>query len=178
MAWSATASMRVTPYYNSADDMTLTYWNGTILGPYNVTILSFRLASMAGSIAWRLCAGPSTLWNLHRFPSWPRLASRASIKQTVKWRTYQNWRTGSLKLLWRESWLVWKTKWWPTSLLNNPLKVLIIDKISFNHPIILSISAQILLSYLFDKYSNFHHLSTFFSLLHIKYEDRRPFFVD
>lgn len=28
-----------------ADDMTLTYWNGTILGPYNVSTVLFRLLS-------------------------------------------------------------------------------------------------------------------------------------
>ena len=31
---------------NAADDMTLTEWNGTILGPYNVPVLSFRLSSI------------------------------------------------------------------------------------------------------------------------------------
>lgn len=30
---------------DSAEDMTLTYWNATILGPYKVLSLSFRLCS-------------------------------------------------------------------------------------------------------------------------------------
>lgn len=39
-------SMQVTLYIMKADDMTLTYWNGTILGPYNVSLKLFRLLSI------------------------------------------------------------------------------------------------------------------------------------
>ena len=31
---------------DSAEDMTMTYWNGTIIGPYNVSSVLFRLFSM------------------------------------------------------------------------------------------------------------------------------------
>ena len=54
---------------NAADDMTLTYWNGTILGPYNVSLTLCRLASMAGFIVLRLSVDLTTLPSLLRFPS-------------------------------------------------------------------------------------------------------------
>jgi hypothetical protein len=36
--------------------MTLTYWNGTILGPYNVNARIFRLCSTTEYIVLKLCA--------------------------------------------------------------------------------------------------------------------------
>lgn len=33
-------------FINVGDDMTMTNWNGTILGPYQVTFLTFRLFSI------------------------------------------------------------------------------------------------------------------------------------
>lgn len=38
---------------NAADDMTMTYWNGTILGPYNVTLPLFRPCSITKFTASR-----------------------------------------------------------------------------------------------------------------------------
>ena len=39
--------------HDLADDMTLTYWNGTILGPYNVNSISFRPSLIIGSTVWK-----------------------------------------------------------------------------------------------------------------------------
>ena len=47
------------PY--SADDMTLSEWNGTILGPYNVTITTYRLSLITESTASRSHVDPTTL---------------------------------------------------------------------------------------------------------------------
>ena len=55
-----------THIYNAADDMTLTYWNGTILGPYNVKLFLFRLVLMAESIVLKLFVGPTIQSNLHK----------------------------------------------------------------------------------------------------------------
>lgn len=52
------AKVRQQIYYPVGDDMTLTSWNGTILGPYNVTYIynysSIRLHSRTGFTHWRL----------------------------------------------------------------------------------------------------------------------------
>lgn len=36
---------------DSAEDMSMTYWNGTIIGPYNVHVHECRLFLMEGFIA-------------------------------------------------------------------------------------------------------------------------------
>ena len=33
-------------FINSAEDMSMTYWNGTIIGPYNVRVILLRLFLM------------------------------------------------------------------------------------------------------------------------------------
>ena len=69
---------------DSAEDMTMTYWNGTIIGPYNVSSLLFRLFSTEESTVSKYSADQTTPRNRWRFPSPTRSTFPASTRTVEK----------------------------------------------------------------------------------------------
>lgn len=110
-------------FTNVGDDMTMTNWNGTILGPYQVPFLIFRLLSITEFIVWKSSVGLITPKNPHKSHSSRKSISPVSTKQTEKSKIWGCWRTGSRLLRFRIFWCSWKMKWQPTRDSSNHQKV-------------------------------------------------------
>ena len=74
--------------------MTLSYWNGTILGPYKVNVLSSRPTSKTGSTVCPLNADPITLNRLPLSNSIIKSVCPVSTKITVESTIYLCSKTG------------------------------------------------------------------------------------
>lgn len=108
--------------------MTLSYWNGTILGPYKVYTASSRPTSMDASTVFQSNAGPNTPRSL---PSWSSIIKStfpAWIKAMATCRTWVFSRPGNRPPPFSMFSLPSKTRWWPTKASSSPLKTPTIDQ--------------------------------------------------
>lgn len=133
---SATDSFNVFSSSNAADDMTLTYWNGTILGPYPVN--NSFMFSQTSSIVFIVCLLFAVLIIPTSHQKWsliPKLTCQASTKPTVESRTVQYLKTGNhntpLKPFCKSS----KRKCLQTKNLPNPQKGPAIERLYIWNPV-------------------------------------------
>lgn len=69
-----------TAFFIVAEDMSLTHWNGTIIGPPNVhSFIYFRPSFKTESIAWKLYVGLSTLKKVQMLVLKPKLICHLSM---------------------------------------------------------------------------------------------------
>ena len=103
--------------------MTLTYWNGTILGPYGVKYyLSFRQLMRTVFTVFQLSADQTILKRLHNWDSIPRLTYQVSTKLVERSRTVQCSRIGNHNTQLRQFCKNSKKKWLQTKSYHNPQK--------------------------------------------------------
>jgi len=125
--------------YKLADDMTLTNWNGTILGPYKVHTTLFRLTSKIEFTAWVSSAVPTTLkWPLPWYS--PIRSTYLQLTRTLELSTSSlSFKPGRTPQPSSRFWLPLRTRWWQTRDSNNLPKMRSIDQdiciVTYKHSI-------------------------------------------
>lgn len=107
--------------------MTLSYWNGTILGPYKVSQPTFRPISKIESTVCKSTVDRSTP-KKHQFsPSATRSTSHRSTRLTAESKISTSSRPGRIRPPSNSCWLRSRTKWWPIRDSSSLEKMLIIE---------------------------------------------------